>query len=187
MSYFDKEKNVKDYIRMMEGFDNEFMMEEVFSNLPIGKKMLELGIGAGHDLEILKKSYDITGTDKSQVFLNEYRKRDSETPLIRMDAVKMDIDEKFDYIYSNKVLIHLTDKELKESFKNQLRVLKKGGLVFHSFWKGSKSEKYHGLLFNYKTRASILKITKEWYEEIKYMEYKEIAKNDSFYIILKKK
>ena len=172
---------------MVEGFDNDFMMHEVFTNLPLDKKMLELGIGSGHDLDVLRKCYDVTGTDKSEVFLELYREKNAETPLLKLDAVKMDIDDTFDYIYSNKVLIHLSDEDMKESFLNQLRVLNEGGLVFHSFWKGTHEEEFHGLRFNYKTKQDILDMTNKYYDLIKYKEYKEFAANDSFYIVLKKK
>ena len=52
MGYFDKPENVQHYIEMMRGFDNAFMLDKVFTYLPAGKKMLELGIGAGRDLEV---------------------------------------------------------------------------------------------------------------------------------------
>ena len=187
MGYFDNPKNVEQYIEMMRGFDNAFMLDRVFTYLPPGGKMLELGIGAGLDLDTLKKSYDMTGSDLSAAFLDAYRSRDNETPLKRLDAVTLDIDERFDYIYSNKVLIHLPDEDLKTSFQNQARILNNNGLVMHTFWRGRKTETLHGLLFNYQRKRDIVQLSEPWFRTVHYEEYTEISAKDSFIIILKKK
>ena len=40
-----------------------------------GKSVLELGMGPGKDLNFLKKYYKATGSDSSQVFLDQYMKK----------------------------------------------------------------------------------------------------------------
>ena len=119
MGYYDHKRNVEKYIAMMSGFDNSALIEAVFNHLPAGKSMLELGMGAGLDFSELKKAYTATGSDSSKAFLDAYRKKDPSASLLRLDAAKIETDQIFDYIYSNKVLIHLTDEALTASFKNQ--------------------------------------------------------------------
>jgi trans-aconitate methyltransferase len=187
MDYFDNEKNVNHYIKMMAGENNDYIINEVFLNLTHKKRLLELGLGAGKDFDILKKEFDIVGSDKSQHFLDAYAKQDPSATLVKLDAVKMDIDMTFDYIYSNKVLIHLTDEKLATSFENQAKVLDSGGQLFHSFWRGDDDATYDGLYFNYQTQASILSLCEKWYDVIKYHAYRELVVDDSFYVILQKR
>jgi len=62
---------------------------------------LELGIGLGKDFNILKKSYAVTGSDNSQVFLDKYKQKHPDADLLFLDAVTIQTDRKFDCIYSN--------------------------------------------------------------------------------------
>ncbi len=187
MGYYDHKRNVEKYIAMMAGFDNSHLIETVFDNLPSGKSMLELGMGAGLDFALLKKAYTATGSDSSKAFLDAYRKIDPSAPLLRLDAVNIATDQTFDYIYSNKVLIHLTDEALKASFKNQAARLTTDGLVFHTFWYGTDQNHFHGLLFNNHTPEEIVRISAPWFSPVRDVRYTEMDPDDSFYIVLKKK
>ena len=187
MEYFDKKKNVDHYLEMMKGESNKYILNEVHENLKTGRKMLELGIGAGKDLDILIKDYNVTGSDRSQLFLDAYLKKNPKVKLRKLDAVSLDIDEKFDYIYSNKVLCHLTDNDLEESFYKQAKLLNDKGRIFHTFWKGTTTETFDGLFFNYQIKQNIMNLADRWFSVVKYVEYTEMEENDSFYIILKKR
>jgi 2-polyprenyl-3-methyl-5-hydroxy-6-metoxy-1,4-benzoquinol methylase len=57
-----------------------------------------------------------------------------------MDASKLETELAFDGIYSNKVLHHLNNEELKNSVKRQSEILNPKGIICHSFWKGEGSE-----------------------------------------------
>lgn len=187
MGYYDHKRNVEKYIEMMAGFDNAALIEMVYDNLPSGKRLLELGIGAGQDLAELKKAYDVTGSDNSKAFLEAYHKNDPDLPLLHLDAASLKTEETFDYIFSNKVLIHLTDSELKSSFKNQALRLNTGGLVFHTFNFGHGKEHHHGLLFCRHTPEEIISITQKWFTLIREVRYTEMEPDDSFTIVLQKK
>ena len=50
----------------------------------------------------------------------------------------MTIEERYDGIYSNKVLYHLTREELKISLENQAQALKTDGIMIRS---GGETEK----------------------------------------------
>ena len=138
MNYFEDMTNVKEYIQIAEGYDGQFLIDILKKYLKPGSTILELGMGPGKDLEILSQSFKVTGSDNSKVFLDLYKKRKKDADLLFLDARTIMTDKKFDCIYSNKVLIHLTREELKQSFEKQKEVLNRNGYLFHSFWKGNK-------------------------------------------------
>ena len=97
----------------------------------------------------------------------------------------MNIQRKFDGIYSNKVLIHLTKEELNKSLMNQCPILNKNGILFHSFWYGDKEEEYNGLRFVYYNEDTFLKIIDGRFIVLEFQKYKEMKKDDSFYVVMK--
>lgn len=167
-------------------------IERVFNDLktevclPVGSTVLELGMGPGKDLDILSSDYIVTGSDYSNVFLELYKKKNKNADLLLLDAITLKTDRKFDCIYSNKVLIHLTKQELKKSLKRQRDVLNHDGLIFHSFWKGDKTEEMHGLRFVYYTKNQLLDLFEDSYEMLEIQSYKEMEKDDSIYVMAKK-
>ncbi len=187
MGFYHNNKNVKDYIDMAEGYDGTFLIEILKKHVSPGSTVLELGMGPGKDLDILRKTFHVTGSDISQIFLDLYQERTGFVDLIVLDACTLEIGRTFDCIYSNKVLIHLTKAELRKSFQRQRAVLNDNGILFHSFWKGTKEEEHHGLRFIYYTKEELRKMIGDGFEIIEIAAYKEIEANDSLYIILKKK
>lgn len=186
MGYYDNEKNVKEYMAMAEGYDGKALIEVLKKYLAKGATLLEIGMGPGKDLDLLRAFYDATGSDNSQVFLDLYKVKNKHAHVILLDAKTIDTDKKFDCIYSNKVLHHLTVEELKKSLQRQKAVLNDNGLLFHSFWYGSKTEKYHGLRFTYYTEARLRKVIGNDFEIIEIERYKEMEDDDSIYALLKK-
>ena len=187
MGYFDDMKNVRDYINMADGYDGKELIEVVKKYLKKGSSILELGMGPGKDLGMLAENYNVIGSDLSQVFIDLYRKEHPDADLMVLDAVKMDTHRRFDCIYSNKVLHHLSREDLKKSFKNQYYVLNKGGLLFHTFWRGDHEEMMQGLRFVYYDPIKILEDVVDDFTLVEMSSYTEMEDNDSFYLVLKKK
>jgi cyclopropane fatty-acyl-phospholipid synthase-like methyltransferase len=189
MGYFDDEKNVKDYIKMLEDYDYDPMVliNILKKHLKKGSTLLELGMGPGQDLDILRKYFNVTGSDSSQIFLNRYLKKHPESDIIMIDAKDIKIKRKFDCIYSNKVLIHLTKEECYSSFKQQNNILNSNGILFHTFWYGKKTEKYHDLLFTYYTEDELRNMIREKYNIISISRYTEDKKDDSILVIVQRK
>ncbi|MCH9659234.1 class I SAM-dependent methyltransferase [archaeon] len=104
---------------MAEGYDGAELIKILQKYLPKSSTVLEIGIGPGKDMDILKKSYTVTGSDNSQIFLDKYKEKYQNVDLLPLDAVTTKTDRKFDCIYSNKVLHHLTKKYLRESLQRQ--------------------------------------------------------------------
>ena len=102
-----------------------------------------------------------------------------------LDAVSMDIDRTFDGIYSNKVLIHLTEQELEASLHRQAEVLNSQGIVLHSLWYGDKpEEEFGGLRFVYYTETSFAKLVGSEYRILECVRYTEMERDDSIYFVL---
>lgn len=72
MGYFDKRKNVDEYIQMAEGYDGRELIAVLKMHLPAGSTILELGMGPGKDLGLLAESYTVTSSDSSNVSIDLY-------------------------------------------------------------------------------------------------------------------
>jgi SAM-dependent methyltransferase len=186
MGFFDTENGVNEYIKMVEGFDGAELIKILRKFLPDDSSVLELGMGPGKDMDLLQKYYNVTGSDSSKVFLEKYKQKNQKADLLFLDAVTLNTKRKFDAIYSNKVLHHLTTDELKSSLKHQKEILNPNGILFHSFWKGNKTEKIEGLLFVYYELDELRDLFEPDFELLSIMTYTEMEKDDSVYVILKK-
>lgn len=187
MSFFDTEKGIQEYIKIAEGYDGASLIDELRKFLNDGSSVLEIGMGPGKDLDILKKYYKVSGTDTSKVFINRYKKINPSADVFLLDAKKLDINKKFDCIYSNKVLQHLTKNECFRSLKKQKKLLNPKGILLHSFWYGDKTEYYDDLLFVKYKINELKNMVRKDYNILKTQRYKEFKKNDSFFIILQRK
>lgn len=112
---------------MVIGYDGTELISELEPYLTPGSTILELGIGPGKDLDIFRKTYKITGSDNSKIFVDRYKKINPNVDVFHLDAITIQFDKKFDCIYSNKVLMHLSKQELKASLKRQKEVLNTEG------------------------------------------------------------
>lgn len=186
MGFFDSPENVQQYIKMTEGYDGKALIEKLKHHLPEGSSLLELGMGPGKDLDMLKEVYDVTGSDSSEEFLKRYHKLNPDVPVIQLDAISIDTVSTFDCIYSNKVLHHLSRAELIKSFERQYHVLNPGGLLFHSFWHGDREEEMEGLRFVYYREENLIKEIGSRYQLLEQVRYTELEEMDSFYLLLRK-
>ena len=186
MGYFDTKKGIEEYIKRSQGWGGPKLINVLKKYLPRKSTLLELGMGPGRDFDILKKTYKATGSDGSKAFLARYKKRDKTANIIRLDAVSIPIDRKFDGIYSNKVLHHLAINDFKKSIRRQRDVLNQDGIAFHSLWKGNKTEYKHGLRFVYYEMDKLEKIIGNTFDILEMKAFTEMEKNDSIYIVLKK-
>ncbi len=191
MAYFDDPKHVEEYIKMIEGYDGGEIVETFRRFVPEGSSVLELGTGPGKDLDMLAGHYSVIGSDSSQVFIDLYKKDHPEADLLVLDASTIRIERRFDAIYSNKVLMHLSEKDLVRSFRRQWEVLNPGGRMFHTFWSGEGEEFIEDLRFVYYTPEKMKKLVADALSgrsfEIEAMKlYAEDKKDDSFYLVLRK-
>jgi SAM-dependent methyltransferase len=187
MEYYDSDKNVQQYIEMAEGYDGRALIDVLKPYLERGSTVLELGMGPGKDLELLGEDFEVTGSDSSLPFLDRYRQENPDADLIALDAVTMETERRFDGMYSNKVLCHLTRRQLEESLKQQARVLNRHAVALHSFWYGEGEEIFSGLRFTYYTEESLVQVVGNEFEIVEIRRYTEIEKDDSLYLILRRR
>jgi len=186
MGFFDTEKGVDEYIKMAEGYDGTELIKILQEFVPEKSTVLELGMGPGKDLDILSKTFTVTGSDNSQIFLDRYKKQNPNADLLKLDAVTIPSERTFDCIYSNKVLHHVTREDLKKSFQRQKEILNSNGISFHSFWRGDKDENYDGLLFTKYQIDGLKEIIGGNFNILSMSIYTKMEKNDSIYVVLRK-
>lgn len=187
MGFYDTDEGVEQYLQIADGYDGKDLIEILIKHLPGGSSLLELGMGPGKDLDILKNNFNATGSDNSNLFLDRYKKAHPDSDLLILDAVSIDTLRKFKAIYSNKVLHHLSYADMEQSFINQGKVLEPGGVVFHSFWYGSKIENYESLMFYQVTESKLQSIIGDQFEIIEMKKYTEMDIDDSIYLICRLK
>lgn len=187
MGFYDKRENVEGYIAMCEPYESSRLVDTVKKLLPIGSHLLEIGMGPGYDLTLLRKRFECLGTDYAQDFLDIYQAQYPEASLALMDAVGLETKRTFDGIFSNKVLIHLTLDELKASLKRQDELLAKGGYVFHSFWRGEGESDEGGILHKYYDDETLKAIFSEFFDVLLVEGYREFDDHDSVFVVAKKK
>lgn len=189
MSLYDDPEGVKTYIRMCEEYDGSQLYQALRKHLPDNSTLLELGSGPGLDIEYLKQHYSVTGSDLSDEFLKVCKQKNPEILFIKLDALNLEStlgkDQKFDCIYSNKVLHHLTEEELQQSLKQQVKLLAPNGLIAHSFWLGEENQQISGMLFTYYKKDDLLDVISEQFEILSTLSYAEFEEDDSLFVIAK--
>ena len=107
----------------------------------------------------------------------------AEGTFIQLNAITLGTEKTFNAIYSNKVLHHLTDEELKTSIKRQWEILEPDGFICHSFWKGEGSETFKGMLVNYHDEQKLKALFEEYFNLITIHPYQEFEEDDSLYFV----
>lgn len=186
-NYYQLKESVDEYINMAKDVNGAPLILKLRQYLPSNSSVLEIGSGPGSDFQILKKTYRVVGSDFSTEFLNRLVENHANDEFLNLNAITLKTDRKFDGIYSNKVLQHLTDKDLLKSILRQVEVLNEDGIICHSFWKGQGEEIFKGLLVNYQTDASLRNLFDNYFEILLLEEYGEFEEGDSLLLIGKKK
>jgi SAM-dependent methyltransferase len=186
MGYFDTNEGVDEYIQMAEGYDGQELIEILRSHVPSGSSVLELGMGPGKDLALLQPHFQATGSDSSAIFVDRYRALEPSADVLILDAVNIDTERRFDAIYSNKVMHHLSKQDARRSLVAQHRALSPGGTALHSLWFGDKLEEHHGLLFQQYTAESFSELLDEQFEVLESKIYAEMETDDSLSVVLRR-
>lgn len=192
-SFYNDPEKVVGYIEMTKEFDGSSLIHILKGFLDPGARVLELGMGPGKDMDsLIEKGFGVTGSDISRPFLDLYLEKHPKADLMLLNAVSLDTDRKFDCIYSNKTMIHLNPTELKESLKNQHRVLNSKGLIAHSFWygneewKGEEDENENGVQACDYTEKTLLPLIEGMFEMVEISRYSQFEDGDSMFVVMKK-
>ena len=185
--YYKTKESAEEYIRLAKDVSGKQLIEKLKRILALNSVLLEIGSGPGTDWKILKESYNVIGSDNSTEFLNHLISENPNGEFLELDAITLKTDKKFDGIYSNKVMHHLTDKELTDSVKRQHEIVNSNGMICHSFWKGEGSEIFKGLFVNYHNEVGLSEVFKNYFEILSIEHYEEFEPDDSLLLIGKKK
>ena len=181
---YDSRKGVDEYVLMAKGYNGRSHVGRLHKLLPEGSKVLELGMGPGVDFEMLAAGFHAVGSDLSQVFLDRYAEIRPDAELLRLDAVSIDTPKRFNAIYSNKVLHHLTAEELQRSLSRQAEVLRYGGVLLHGLWAGTGVEVHQGLRYQRYACGSFAALVPSTLNLIECESYQEMSKADSIRVVL---
>ena len=187
MNFYDKKENIEKYRKFSDAYDGADLIGALERFLPRESTLLELGMGPGKDFDLLKTIYNVTGSDNAVQFIDLNREKYEEADLLLLDARSLETDRTFDGIYSNKVLVHLTRQELCDSLARQHELLNDNGLVMHSFWYGNKEEVYDGLRLAFYTESQLEALFEECFEVIDIGRHQKVLKDDSVYVLARKK
>ena len=181
MSWYDDQKNIEEYIRLADGYDGKELIEILRRYLSEGSTVLELGMGPGKDLDLLGKYYQATGSDNSELFIRGYLASNPGADVILLDAVTLATERRFNAVYSNKVMHHLSYEKMRASFERQAKLLEPGGFLLHSFWYGEEVENVGGLMFYQLTEKSLESILPDCVKICELKRYTEMEEQDSLY------
>lgn len=185
--YYQSKATVEGYIKAAADVNSKPLMEKLKGFLRSGSSLLELGSGPGTDWKILNDSYKVVGSDYSQEFLEHLKADNPKGEFLQLDAITLETELSFDGIYSNKVLHHLEDDELKTSISAQLEILNPNGIICHSFWKGEGTDMFNGMYVNYHTPSEVKHLFEPYFEILLLEEYLEFEEGDSFLLIARKR
>ena len=185
--YYKTKESVEEYIELAKDVNGSVLIEKLKQVLPLNSNVLEIGSGPGTDWVILNESYSVTGSDNSSEFLNHLIAKYPNGEFLNLDAISINTSKTFNGIYSNKVLHHLKDNELKNSIQRQSEILNSKGIICHSFWKGKDFEIFKGLYVNYHDEEKLKDFFKDYFEILSIISYQEFEKGDSILLIGKKK
>lgn len=187
MDYYENHDNVRKYIEFTPSHDGAGLVDRLVTHLPAGSSVLEIGMGPGKDLQLLQRHFDVTGSDRSTVFLDLYRETHPDAELLELDARTLDTDRRFDAVFSNKALIHMSRDDLRASFARQHAVLNDGGLILHSFWHGSGEAEYGGLRLVYHDEDELADMLAGRFEVVNIGRHAKMADDDSVYVLARRK
>ncbi|MBD81517.1 MAG: methyltransferase [Crocinitomicaceae bacterium] len=184
--YYHTKESVEEYIHLAKDVNGRQLINQLEQVLPKKSTLLEIGSGPGTDWNILNKIYTVTGSDNSAKFIDHLTSNNPNGEFLELDAVTLNTDKKYDGIFSNKVMHHLTDDQLTGSIKRQHEILNDKGVLCHSFWKGEGTEIFKGMFVNYHLEEEIRKFFEPLFEILFLDSYAEFDAGDSILLIGRK-
>ena len=130
----------------------------LFEPLLKGKKILDVGFGSGRDMLYFRsKGYEVYGIDNEPSFVEHAKALGLQVCL--EDVLTFQTEERFDGIWANASLLHLSKKRMADAIDRLKGLLKKGGVLFVSLKEGD------GETIDEKGRAMTY-INKEYLEDL---------------------
>lgn len=142
------ETNAIDFIDNTKDADMHVAYELFEKYLKPNSLIIDLGFGSGRDsIYFHNKGYNVISSEICEAFV-EHGKRILNNEVILLDTLKMDFKDKFDGIWACSSLLHFNNDELDKALQNCYNALKKDGIMYTSFKKGSFQGIRNGRYFN---------------------------------------
>lgn len=187
MNYYHNAENAASYVAMCEGYDAAGQLGTLFKVLPEQSAILELGSGPGNDMALLEARYQVTGSDYSPALIDMLKVRFPSHSILELEAVAIATEESFDAIYSNKVLHHLNDAELRSSFQRQAELLASGSFVYHLIWQRVEDPEIdEKLIFKARSADEFVAAMGSSFEILSVEEFGEFEEGDSLAILARR-
>ena len=121
---------------------------KTYASLVPGKKILDIGSGAGRDAVIFTEAgFDYTGIDASQAMLDVAKERAPKGTYKQMDFYNLDFPgDTFDGFWAAASFLHVPKSEVVPCILEARRILKKGGIGFISVKQKEKDGMNEGLI-----------------------------------------
>jgi SAM-dependent methyltransferase len=145
------ERRATEYAASVPSSWMEAVLSEFAARLPAHARAIDLGCGAGRDLNLFRKQgIEALGLDYSRALALLARAR-SGAPVVVGDMRRLPFAAwSFDGAWASASLLHLRRYELQGALNEAYRVLRPGGLLFTSIKAGSGEERdKHGRWFSY--------------------------------------
>ena len=153
ISFYDD--NARDFFQKTRDLDMGALYAPFLRLLPPGTHILDAGCGSGRDsLHFLNNGFAVTAFDAS----NEMARMAAGLigqPVLRLSFRDVDFVERFDGVWANASLLHVSRDEIDESVRRLGRSLKAGGVLFASFRYGNGEAFRGGRLFNDYTEEAV--------------------------------
>ena len=176
-AYYEDSTNVEGYSKFNPEHDGSLLVDALEPYLE------KHAVGPGKDFALLSKRYQVTGSDFSNAFIDRLREKHPQADLVLLDALTLETDQKFDAIFSNKVLIHMTEEQLSQSFARQHDVLNEGGIILHSFWYGDDEQSFGPLTLRRRNEAQLTPLIEEHFEILLMDKHAKMKDGDSIYFV----
>lgn len=176
-----KEDEIFEYFKASEGLEAKLLMARLEKYLEASSSLLDLDGEQSVELMYLRDNLAMHGTEYKEKILNSYE-TNTEIP----NSVK-NVFRKFDCIYSNKVMTHITENQVIESAAKQYNRLNPGGLICHTFWRGDSDVEVNGEKTYYYELEDIRNIFNEHFTILELAYFTEKVPNDSIYIIAQRR
>lgn len=179
-----KKETIKTYNKIASGYSAShfvhFWLDEFkqFKRLISGKKVIDLGCGAGRDATVfVNNGFDYIGIDTSKGMLEVAKNRVTDGKFWQMDFSQTDFsDETFDGFWAAASFLHLPKKDLSDALREAGRITKKDDIGFISV--KEKTDMDEGFIYENKY-GGITRFFSFYSQD----EFKKILEDNNFQVI----
>jgi len=145
IGYYDQ--HVETFTALTLHVDMGSLYQSFLSHLPKDAHILDAGCGVGRDSKyFLEQGFQVTAIDASVEMVNT-ASRITGQQAHQKTFLELEYKEKFEGIWACASLLHLPKHELPEVLKKLLNALRKQGILYASFKRGTREGVYNDRFF----------------------------------------